>query len=84
MSRGRLCWLPWHHWGRLGVADIAIVLSAGGLLDLKLLLLATLGPRPDLTGVPCPPIISSPLTIVFISLMSIGVMALGSTTGWGL
>ena len=25
-----LCWLSWHHWGRLGVASVAIMLSAGG------------------------------------------------------
>lgn len=30
VSRGRLGWLPRHHWGRPGVADVAIVLSAGG------------------------------------------------------
>ena len=72
--------------GRLLPGSLLTILPPppGGLLDLKLLLLATLGPRPVLTGVPWPPIISSPLTMVFISLMSIGVMALGSTTGWGL
>ena len=48
----------------------------GGLLDLRLLLLTTLPALP-----PPPRGVSPPRTIVFISLMSMGVMALGSTTG---
>ena len=51
----------------------------GGLLDLRLLLLTTLPALPPPTSG-----VSPPLTIVFISRMSMGVMALGSTTGWGL